>query len=270
MRDLLLHRLSPAQTEQLEDQILHDAALADQLEIEENDLIDDYTRGVLSGDDAGLVEKHLLASPGSPRRLAFSKALFQAVQPDLSIARKPAERDVPILRSSIFVGALAAGFLLMISSWLYIRFHQGPTDNSASQPAHSNASARGGPVTSEPSDPGESAAPFTIALVANNSRGGQVRTFAVPSGVALIRIQCEVSEESPFSESAMVVKDSNGHMVTTLEHLRVVEASGIYYVEGTISPDQLRTGRYSVSVHNNISARNSAITYNFFVRSAQK
>lgn len=75
MTDYLLGALSETDTERLDKMSLTDGEFADRLLVVEDDLVDSYARGELSGDSLNRFTSHYLATPRSREKVKVAKTL---------------------------------------------------------------------------------------------------------------------------------------------------------------------------------------------------
>lgn len=75
VRSYLLGGLDGAGLEQFELRLLSDARLQEALEAEQDELLDDYSFGLLSSRERESFERHFLAVPGRAERLGFARAV---------------------------------------------------------------------------------------------------------------------------------------------------------------------------------------------------
>jgi hypothetical protein len=108
IRDYLLGALSAEQREAVEQQILSDDDFHQEIEIEEEELVDDYVRGKLAPADRRLFETNFLASPLRRQKLRFGQALRSAI--DARVGSRPLSRT--ILLPSFYPYVLAAAILI--------------------------------------------------------------------------------------------------------------------------------------------------------------
>jgi hypothetical protein len=251
----------------LEDQLLQDSDLADQLELAENDLLDDYARGLLNSHDASRVQQYLLAHPGSAKRLAFATALARIGDGKASAARSwPAVlADAFTLRPIAAYASLAAACLLIGVS-VYLLHH--------SEPSVKQSSAKTGEVAVESSRQPATLAPnaildaggsFAIVLLSNPVRGPAGQMFAIPSKVRRVKMQCEVPSEDAPHGYRMVLMDAGGRRITAMANLLPNKTAGIAYIEGEVSASQLDSAAYTVAISNEASFR-PATFYHFTVQ----
>jgi hypothetical protein len=75
LRKLLLGELSPEEQQQLEERLFLDSECFQQFQAVEDDLIDEYVCGDLSGDESGKFESFFLAQPGRRESVRIARAL---------------------------------------------------------------------------------------------------------------------------------------------------------------------------------------------------
>jgi len=267
LRDLLLHKLPSAQTDELEDRILQDGELADQIEAETADLLDDYARRLLRPEDAKLVEQHLLTTPDALQRLSFAKALAEAGRSENNPPPHPAKRSFSMLRVAIFAMAGAACLFLMALAIVQYRHHEKPTSIAVQPTPNPGISTAGKSSSSNPGDQNDTSPSFTVVLVASQVRGNEERTFVIPLRTRRLRIQCEVPHDDGSPEYRMVLKDAAGHIIGSSEDLQPTQSADIHYVQASYPVGQLKPGHYIVSV---APARRSPVaSYEFFLQFAR-
>ena len=75
IHDYLMGRLTPERAEQIEQRILTDDAFHEEVEIVEEELLDRYAQGRISGEERLLFDRHFFASPLRKQKLTFARAL---------------------------------------------------------------------------------------------------------------------------------------------------------------------------------------------------
>jgi hypothetical protein len=90
----LLGELSEAASERLEELSVVEDTVAERLRLVEDDLVDAYARGRLSGGHLTRFEAFYLASPQRRRRAAFARRLADAVDADAARAERASGIDV--------------------------------------------------------------------------------------------------------------------------------------------------------------------------------
>jgi hypothetical protein len=242
LRNLLLHRLSAEQSERLEERLLLEEQLADQLEAEETDLLDDFARGRLSAEDAARVERYLLASADASRRVAFARALSRIRDPEFP---QVAKRSFSSRLRTPAVALGAAACLLVIG---FTVLHLWQKQNADRARAGASTTVAAPAIGPQNSSQGKKTLPFAIVLLADKERGGQPPRFAIPSDIQQVEIQCEIPAGSDHAEYHLILSDASGNAVTVGKNLHPGESSGIVYVESTMDAARLGPGQFSVSV----------------------
>jgi hypothetical protein len=263
LRELLLRKLPAAEAEQLENRLLEDGEMADRLELEETDLLDDYARGLLSQQDRALVEKYLLATPTSGQRLAFATALSQLTNTGPTLATEKPRQFFSFFRSPVFAFGLAACLLALFGTAVHFwRVRRSNAVTSTTPVATDKPSPP--PSVAQPSAvPSPTAAPFTIALLVANARGPQIPSFALPSTVRLLRVQCEVPKTDPTARFRMVLENAYRGIIGSEDQLSTRESAGIHYVEITFPANKMSSGQYSVYVFSQADPSSPLQSYTF-------
>lgn len=94
IRDYLLGALSEDETERLDELSVTDDEFAARLQAIENDLVDSYTRGELSGESLERFRSHYLSSPRRREKVAFAEELGKLT--DRIALTETAEKKIPI------------------------------------------------------------------------------------------------------------------------------------------------------------------------------
>ena len=91
IRQYLLGQLPTEESSQIEERLFTDGAFYEELLIAEDELVDDYLAGELSGSDRERCETHFLLTPERQQKIRFALAFKEyvgaavATQPDNSI-----------------------------------------------------------------------------------------------------------------------------------------------------------------------------------------
>src|SRR5262245_4877672 len=93
LAEYLLGMLQPEEAERLDDLSITNDPLAARLQAVENDLIDDYIRGNLSGIVRERFESFYLASPKRRERVRFAEAFLGMPAPSVTTAAEPSPRE---------------------------------------------------------------------------------------------------------------------------------------------------------------------------------
>ena len=262
-RYLLLHKLPPARAEELENRLLLDGEFGLLLESEENDLLDDFSRGHLSAEDAALVERYLLGTPDAQCRLEFAKSLSEVATSSSTHRRRFAREFTDLLRTPAFGIGLAACMALLA---LAIFLRRQPAQPEAAHDQKQAAPPLPVPIERHPpSTDGDIAQSFAIVLLNENRRGAQQRTYTIPSGVKRVRIQCEIPASNSSSYFAIVIRDEAGNHLADFDGLEA-NAAGVQYLEVAVPSNQMKSGEYSASVYAAANPTRPIVAYDFVVK----
>jgi hypothetical protein len=116
----LLGDLSEDEAERLDEQSVVDDEFAERLRLVEDELIDAYASGRMTGDRRKQFETHYLASPRRRERVTFAKGLLEAVDDESRRWTPPATATRSIVAWKPW--ALAAAVLLCVAAgWLAVQ-----------------------------------------------------------------------------------------------------------------------------------------------------
>jgi CHAT domain-containing protein len=114
IRDYLLRRLSEPEEQQVELRLLNDPDFAEEYDIVEREIIDDYISGKFAAEDRRMIEEHYFNSDERRAKLKFALALKRR-KSELAISQKTARRSYkPYL-------AIAASLLLVVGGFVVWR-----------------------------------------------------------------------------------------------------------------------------------------------------
>lgn len=271
LRSLLLHRLPEEQAQQVEEQLMQDAAVSDLLRHEETDLVDEYVLGQLVAEDRAAFEEHLLPDPAIRERIQVARSLHgvatvqghtrgrDATATDTPLRAYDVAAAAPILkgrpvparsrRPMLAVAAVVATCAVAVALLMYAN-HQ--ADIAPSPPA---PTAVAPPTTAEPptdaldSGPEDLAeSPASIVLLADVQRGGEAQVVRVKPGAAQIRLQAETTNSDSSLAYRLSIKDESGAALFSADELRPLESGGYVFVEATVPSSRLGTGRRVVTL----------------------
>jgi hypothetical protein len=234
VRHYLLGLLPPAQQQSLEERLLTDASFYEELQIAEDELIDGYLAGELSGREREAFESHFMGAPGRDRQVRFARALIRYVSahgPEAAeVTAEPSGESAPPARlvrrrggvlSYLRAGpalALAAVLLLALGlSWAVIR-----------------SSRPGGPRQ-------------VLAVVLTpggvTRGGGDAQQVTLPDGTDEVRLRLRLAaDESQGYRAALL--DARGATVFTAEGLRPEPDEGGEVVALSVPAGDLPSGHY--------------------------
>src|SRR6267378_7977943 len=122
IREFLLGRLPPPQSEELEERLLASDELEELVSLVEDEIIDQYVDGPINRADRLAVENHFLRPPARQSKLAFARMLRDRLRPPKPIPPGPAYAPLPMLFAGVSTTWVLAGMLSMVSvgSGVYI------------------------------------------------------------------------------------------------------------------------------------------------------
>jgi len=122
IREFLLGRLPPPQSEELEQRLLASDELEDLVSLVEDEIIDQYVDGPIKRADRLAVDNHFLLPPARQSKLAFARMLRERLRPPKPIPPGPAYVPLPMLLASASTTWILAGLLSVVSvgSGVYI------------------------------------------------------------------------------------------------------------------------------------------------------
>lgn len=180
----LLGVLPDAVTERLDEQGLIDDDFADRLKLAEDDLIDAYVSGTLTGDMRERFESYYLASPRRREKVAFARRFLTAVDRTGSqlhaVAPTPVvserSRAWPFRLALIAAGVLAVTSTLLLTNDVRLRRDLGQAEHEAA-----DARSRADTLTGRLQDAQKAA-----DLVAHTR--SEARAPAIGGGIALVLV----------------------------------------------------------------------------------
>jgi hypothetical protein len=185
LRQLLLRQLPAEAMEDIEDRLVLDDSIAERLQHQQYDLLDDYARGRLAQDERRAVEKYLLRTPAERDRIYVVEGLMRAAQ-----QRKGSGSNVLRgLRASVFrpanrpvfAAALTVGLAIVIVLAVRVMYPSTPRGGEV-QPATQSGAVGFPAAPLSPSTPAN--ALYQLTLLADATRSGGVVELSLPRGVA--------------------------------------------------------------------------------------
>lgn len=276
----LLGQLEEEEIERLDERSITDDSFASQLEAAENDLIDAFLHGELSGESLERF-KRVFSAPARLRKIEFAKALMQ-VSENVGLAQQPAPwrtRDQawatrsiwawftspqPRLQWTFAAAALlllfGAGYLLKVNRDL--REQAGAARQQEAQlnqrtqelerQLNEHRAATG--ASSQPPESTESTAaplPTTVAvLLLPQARGvGQVPKVSIPARADLLNLQLQL-EMDDFPAYRVALKDpSSGGILWTSAKLKSASASNARVVKLSLPSRFLKPQTYVLELN---------------------
>ncbi|MEJ0035665.1 MAG: hypothetical protein WDO68_06260 [Gammaproteobacteria bacterium] len=255
LRSLLLHRLPEDEAQRLEEQLMQDADVADLLQHERTDLVDDYALGRLGADERAAFERHLLVDPVIRQRVKVARALHdiasrRADEPRLDGRVQASSKSAaagkvapwnrwPVRAAAVFVVCAVA---VAVSMRVNKEADVAPPA-TAEQPLPQPAVDA---LDTGPSDVTGTRA--SIVLLADLQRGGEARIVRVAPGAGQVRLQAETTSSDSSLSYRLAVTDESGARLFSAEDLRPIESGGYVFVEALIPGAKLGTGRRTVTL----------------------
>jgi hypothetical protein len=283
----LLGTLPETEAEPLDELSIADDEFAARLEDVENDLVDAYVRGQVSGSRRGEFETRYLASASGRDKVAFARALAAAsarsARPRVA-ARVAADSRWMLAAAAVFL--LAAGFLLAQN--LRLRRELGDlratgaaleeraSELSARLEHQQGASAEAAQELTRLRDElarvrqsGDRGAPTAVAtfLLMPAMRGGGGTEISIPPGAATVTLQV-LLEAQGFSSYDAAITDAAGTRVWQGQDLRPHAAATGQIVSVSVPATAFTTDRYVLELNGTSpsGAREFVNTYPFRLR----
>src|SRR5262245_40867873 len=227
LRAYLLGQLAEDDQQRVEARVFAGEDTPEELLAIEEEVIDEYVRGEMSGPDRASFESYFLTSERRVKKVSSARALAGAL--DTFVGAEAA--STPAFRRSWppRVAAAAAGLALVAVGWLTLRTARGPIEPA--QPADpaagaDNRTAVPDAVSRPATPPGSSAASppaqsaISLLLVPGSSRditGGTRLVVPATAEVVLVDVRFEPADYPRFSA---VLRTASGRAVWSGDNLR--------------------------------------------------
>jgi len=266
----LLGALPDTETEKLDELAITDDELAWRLAEAENELVDAYVRGELSGEDLDRFRRHYLSSAKRREKVMFAGALRDHVEKGhvdtparaLPVAARPARRAPGrALAAAAVVLLAAAGYLLFANG----RLRQ---ELSAAQSQRAALQARADGLQKELEEQRVAAAEARkpppsgglaqamlerlqiVSVVLSPQRRGveQVATLSIPSETDVVALQLQL-ESDEFPQYEVAVKSAADNRVAWRSgKLKSVASNGRKIVTASVPAALLSPGHFTVEL----------------------
>jgi hypothetical protein len=262
IRDFLLGKTPDASRDQLEERLLTDPDFSEWVSAIEEELIDDYTAGLLSGDERHRFEESFLVTEERRRRVRFSAALAQV------------KVSVPVVPRSHAWLQLAAAAVLVLSlgaaSWMAYsmrrtldeleiaenriadleRAQLTLAEDFRRQLAEAEEKASAALKAAEPRTPrpGSGTLPVVVATLfpgALRGTGTEVPSVRVPPEAVLAEFRLELPDDSEPSYAASI-HDPLGNELFRVSGLKSETTPDRVLVSLQVPAQRLPQGDYSV------------------------
>ena len=235
IKTYLLGGLDEARQNRLEERLLNDRELFEEVLISEDELVDQYLAGKLTGTEAKQFEAHFLVTSERQEKFRFGQALNKYLQlNDLPILTA----EAPVRTRWFLSGAfwpvrqvVTAAFVLVVATlitvavyWLGVRPGTAPVGT-----------------------------PYVVSLVPGAIRSGGLglQRITLPGGVTTVELRLAVADVNYKSYTAQLISGTGN--VTEFRNLQIVEENANKSVVITVQRDLLVPDDFQVKL-NGISA----------------
>jgi hypothetical protein len=262
IRDFLLGKTPESDRDQFEQRLLTDPDFSEWVSAIEEELIDDYTAGLLSRDERHRFEDCFLVTEERRRRVRFSAALAQVKVPVPVVPRNHAW--LQLAAAAVLVLSLGAG------SWMAYSMRQTLDELEIAQnrivaleqaqqtlvedfrrqlaEAEERASAAVRAAEDRTPRSGSEALPMIVATLfpgALRDPGSDVPSVRIPPGTQLAEFRLELAEDSDPSYAASI-HDPSGVELFRVSGLRSETTPDRILVSLQVPAERLPQGDYSV------------------------
>ncbi len=241
MRDYLLGLLSENEQEQTEQRLMTESGFADELEITEQELVDEYADGLLTGREKEGFERLFLSHPKRRQDVAFARALRKYVSSH-STGRRATTRW-QLLALAAAAAVIIAGSLL---SYRAIQLRRQEVDLRAGRPEASQPRPEVAPLPKpQPPERTLPKAPpfvaFTLLPGLVRSQGGTPKLILTPGEDVQLRLVLEDGEYPQYTATLRTAEDRD---IWRQDGLRSAATSAGNAVTARLSPALLKPDDY--------------------------
>lgn len=248
LRKYLLHDLAEAEQERVELRLLTDKEFRRRAAMAQDDLIDDFVAGNLSGGESESFRKHFMTTPARRHKLNFAAALDRYVT-DRAEAASWFEKLLAFGRAHPLRTALsAAAALLILAAAFNVVFRPGwfrpaPAQEFRREFARVNRSRE---TASAPLSELRRSSADAVALTLRENvvrEGGSPGSVEIKSGVTLVRLLLEVTS-GPYERYRAELQTADGREIATAEDLKARDEDGAQFVVVEVPAARLPRGAY--------------------------
>lgn len=243
LRSYLLNSLPQPSRARLEERYLADDETYERLLAVEEELIDEYVRGLLSSCQGAALKKSLLLSKDGPERLRFARTIDQLrLQNRRSVPRGLAA-GLRLLtgRKTLIPAAIAATALLVFLTVL-------PESARRQSTNHANGYTAPPPIRSEPHVDGVPSSTVTLWLHSISRDRSTANVLRISSPQESIRLEAEFAGDEHDSYGVAVRRVDGGQIQTpTAVRKRPTEA-GTVAISAEFSADSFQEGDYIFTI----------------------
>jgi hypothetical protein len=199
-RAYLLGRLPAEARDQMDDEYFTDRETFEEMLAAENDLVDEYVRGQLSGSDRKAFEREYLNTPEGRQKVALARTLVQYVDASAPLA----VRRQPFWMRPVWVVCFTCVLLTVAAGIWWNAGRPGPRQDAAVQPPAVSSGATAVLV-------------LTPGLLRDETGS---RTLVIPAGASQVELRAHL-ELQGYSTFDAVVKTPEGIAIWSGQGLRV-------------------------------------------------
>ncbi len=257
LRKYLLHELGEAEQERLEERLLMDKEFNRHVAMAQNDLIDDFVTGALSGHELECFRKYYMTTPARLQKVNFATALDRYVTEKTATAERVptvgvgiVERVQAFCRARPLKIALPVAGCLLIFGMAFFALRLGWYEPVGSQDFQQefvriNRAQEMGPLHLSELRQGSAITP-TLTLRQNLVREDVgSRKVEITAGVTFIRLLLEVTS-GPSDSYQAVLQTASGRDIAHIEGLKAQEEDGAWFVVVNVPAAPSMRGDYQV------------------------
>lgn len=294
----LLGAVSEEEAERLDESSITDAEFALHLDAVENDLVDAYVQGELSGDTLQRFQKFYLSSPRRRQKVEFARTLVRYdekaatapvqahTSPSIPSPRQQSYRWFVIPRLDLqWVGVAVALVMLLASGYLFVENQRLRKQGTGAREQQAALDQRVQELERELSDERSAntgmlkelerlrkslAAPHALKIVAAlllpQTRGvGQISTISIPQGTDRVALRLELESDDNHTYRVALKDPGTNRIIWRSRELQAKSEGGTRTVSISLPASMLKQQTYSLELVG--TSQNSApefITSYFF------
>lgn len=210
LRQLAAGRLNESELHDLEERLFADDELFSRAVAAEDDLIDDYARGVLSGDERAAVERRAADDARFWKRIQIARALSAKLAQDSNVV--PFKRDRGERARRVRYFAAAAILTPLLATALFVSRRD---DATVSKPDRAGDVARVDPSIRQRKVPTTAVAPriVTATLALATLRGAERRTVVDLADGDVLHLTLSMDANEPGSDFQVRILDRQERQV---------------------------------------------------------
>jgi hypothetical protein len=252
LRSYLLHALKEAEREGVEERILTDKEFGRRVAMAQDDLVDDYVAGRLSGGELESFRNHFLTSPSRAHKLKFAKALdLYVIEHEPALTPGPFERARAFFRVNPLKAALSSGVALAVFGALifavvyWAGLRPGGDGGLRTEFSRMN-SAQAADSASVRELQRSTVNTLALLLRENLVREDEAgRQAEITGGVTRLRLLLEVTTDSHDNYRA-VLQTPAGEELASADNLKAREEGGAKFVVVNVPAAYLKRGAYEL------------------------